>query len=160
MVIGRSDAPTELIAAAPQPPPVFVDPSGRRRSRLRWLAYAVGLLGLLYTGLVAVSFAGGVVDPRTVLPFVDEVEQPQRQRSPQAEAITVVPEPSTATPRTPAATVTPTPAPAAPRPVTPSRSPSATRSPGLRLLHVAGLVGRAEPQLVLAVAGDGHRCGV
>ncbi|MEU7842554.1 hypothetical protein AB0B39_16505 [Micromonospora sp. NPDC049114] len=129
MVIGRSDAPTALIAAVPQPPPVFVDPSGRRRSRLRWLAYAVGLFGLLYTGLVAVSFAGGMVEPHTVLPFVDEAEQPERPRSPQAEAITVVPEPSTAVPRTSAAPVTPSAAPAATRPVAPRRSPGVTGSP-------------------------------
>ncbi|MEV7331306.1 hypothetical protein [Micromonospora sp. NPDC093244] len=127
MVIGPSDGPTALIAVVPQSPPVFVDPSGRRRSRLRWLAYAVGLVGLLYTGLVAVSFAGGVVDPRTVLPFVDEVEQPQRPRSPQAEAITVTPDPSTV-PRAPTATVAPSVAPAAPRSVVPSRSPSRTPS--------------------------------
>ncbi|WP_328381371.1 hypothetical protein OHQ88_31870 [Micromonospora zamorensis] len=126
MVVNRSDGPTALIAAVPQPPPVFVDPSGRRRSRLRWLAYVVGLLGLTYTGLVAVSFAGGMVEPHTVLPFLDEVEQSERPQSPQAEAITAIPEPSTAVPRTPAATVAPTVAPA-PRSPAPTRSPSATR---------------------------------
>ncbi|MET8321934.1 hypothetical protein [Micromonospora sp. NPDC005189] len=129
MVIGRSDGPTALIAAVPQPPPVFVDPSGRRRSRLRWIAYAAGSLGLIYTGLVAVSFAGSIVEPHTVLPFVDEVEQPERPRSPQAETITTVPEPSTAVPRTPAAPVAPTAGPAAPRSVAPTRLPSATPSP-------------------------------
>ncbi|MEU1239794.1 hypothetical protein ABZ388_05480 [Micromonospora parva] len=125
MVANRTDGPTELIAAAPQPPPVFVDPSGRRRSRLRWLAYVVGLLGLTYTGLVAVSFAGGMVEPHTVLPFVDEAEQPERTQSPQAEAITAIPEPSTAVPRTPAARVAPTVAPPAPRSPAPTRSRSA-----------------------------------
>lgn len=128
-MLGPSDGPTALIAVVPQSPPVFVDPTGRRRSRLRWLAYAVGLVGLLYTGLVAVSFAGGVVDPRTVLPFVDEIEQPQRPRSPQAEAVTTTPEPSTV-PRAPTATVAPSVAPAAPRPAVPSRSPSLTPSTG------------------------------
>ncbi|MET7373676.1 hypothetical protein [Micromonospora arida] len=127
MVANRTDGPTELIAPAPQPPPVFVDPSGRRRSRLRWLAYVVGLLGLTYTGLVAVSFAGGMVEPHTVLPFVDAVERPERAQSPQAEAITAVPEPSTTVPRTPAARVAPTVAPTAPRSLAPTRSPSAAR---------------------------------
>ncbi|MEU1398557.1 hypothetical protein ABZ403_21170 [Micromonospora zamorensis] len=126
MVVTRSDDPTALIAAVPQLPPVFVDPSGRRRSRLRWLAYVVGLLGLTYTGLVAVSFAGGMVEPHTVLPFLDEVEKSERPQSPQTEAITAIPEPSTAVPRTSAATVAPTVAPA-PRSPAPTRSPSATR---------------------------------
>ncbi|MFF5179401.1 hypothetical protein ACFY2Q_15385 [Micromonospora sp. NPDC000316] len=125
MVIGRSDTPTALIAAVRQPPPVFVDPSGRRRSRLRWLAYALGLLSVVYTGLVGISFAG-LVEPHTVLPFVDEVKQPER-RAPEPVAPVVEPEPSTVEPRAPTSTVAPTTVPATPRSVAPTRSPAATR---------------------------------
>ena len=64
VVISRADGPTASIAAVPQLTPVFVDPSGRRHSRLRWLAYTLGLVGLIYAGLVGVSFAGGIVAAR------------------------------------------------------------------------------------------------
>ncbi|WP_132352152.1 hypothetical protein [Micromonospora sp. 15K316] len=60
----------------PRLPPVFVDPTGRRRSRLRLVAYALGLLGLLYTGLVGASFAGASVSPGSILPFVESTKQP------------------------------------------------------------------------------------
>ncbi|WP_328343333.1 hypothetical protein [Micromonospora sp. NBC_00421] len=140
VVISPADGPTALIAAVPELTPVFVDPSGRRHSRLRWLAYTLGLVGLVYTGLVGVSFAGGI-EPHTVLPFVDEVEQPERSSSPQAEALTTtattpaaaaaVPTTvATRTPRASAPAVVPaTPSPAVSPTATPSRSPSATRSP-------------------------------
>ncbi|MEU1749159.1 hypothetical protein [Micromonospora arida] len=127
MIIGRSDNPTTLMAAVRQQSPVFVDPSGRRLSRLRLLAYVAGLLGLIYTGLVGISFAG-VVEPHTVLPFVDEVKQPERP-VPQTEATLAVPDPSTAVPRTPAVTTAPTVVPAPPRSAAPTRSPSVTRPP-------------------------------
>ena len=81
VVISRADGPTASIAAVPQLTPVFVDPSGRRHSRLRWLAYTLGLVGLIYAGMVGVSFAGGI-GPHAVLPFVDEVAQPERSPSP------------------------------------------------------------------------------
>lgn len=61
--------------AVPEPPPVFVDPSGRRRRRVRRLAYGVGLVGLAYTVMVGVSFAGGPVSPETVVPFVESTRQ-------------------------------------------------------------------------------------
>ncbi|MEV4760183.1 hypothetical protein AB0J86_34485 [Micromonospora sp. NPDC049559] len=65
------DARTTILPAMPEPPPVFVDGSGRRRRRVRRLAYGVGIVGLGYSVLVGVSLAGGPVAPRTVLPFSD-----------------------------------------------------------------------------------------
>jgi len=127
MIMGRSDNPTTLLAPVGRQSPVFVDPSGRRLSRLRLLAYVAGLLGLIYTGLVGVSFAG-VVEPHTVLPFVDEVKQSERP-APQTEATVAVPDPSTAAPRTPAVTTAPTVVPALPPSVAPTRSPGVTRPP-------------------------------
>ncbi|MFY1588768.1 hypothetical protein ACN267_30230 [Micromonospora sp. WMMD734] len=136
---GPTDDPTALIAAVPPPVPVFVDPSGRRHSRLRWLAYALGAVVLIYSGLVGVSFAGGIA-PHSVLPFVDEVAQPERSAPPTRTATTI---PAAPTPTT--GVVAPTVAPRSPRgsgpavaPVTPSAtggsastspSPSASRSP-------------------------------
>lgn len=70
------DTPTTLLPAVPEPPPVFVDPSGQRRRRLRRIAYAVGLAGLAYTAMVGVSFAGTPVSPETVLPYVEPTQQP------------------------------------------------------------------------------------
>ncbi|MET7877287.1 hypothetical protein [Micromonospora profundi] len=130
VIMGRSDNPTALMAPVGRQSPVFVDPSGRRQSRLRLLAYAAGLLGLIYTGLVGVSFAG-VVEPHTVLPFVDEVKQSERP-APQTDANVAVPDPSTAAPRTPAVTTAPTVVPALPPSVAPTRSPAATRPPATR----------------------------
>ncbi|MEU6205192.1 hypothetical protein ABZ814_16605 [Micromonospora musae] len=72
----RVDTPTMLMAVIPRLPPVFVDPTGRRRSRLRLVAYALGLLGLAYTGLVGASFAGASVSPGSILPFVESTKQP------------------------------------------------------------------------------------
>ncbi|WP_422754779.1 hypothetical protein [Micromonospora sp. WMMD708] len=136
---GPTDGPTALIAAVPRPVPVFVDPSGRRHSRLRWLAYALGLVVLIYSGLVGISFAGGIA-PHAVLPFVDEVAQPERSEPPARTATTP------AAPATTTGAGAPTVTPRAPRgsgpavaPVTPSAtrgtaspspSASASRSPG------------------------------
>ncbi|MEU1884935.1 hypothetical protein [Micromonospora sp. WMMD987] len=141
VVISRADGPTATIAAVTPPTPVFVDPTGRRHSRLRWFAYALGLVGLIYTGLVGVSFAGGIA-PHAVLPFVDEVAQPERSPSPSPGATTRAPAagtvaptdvaPPTAASRKPAAG-TPAAVPVTPSAVrstgTPSPSPSASRSP-------------------------------
>ncbi len=135
---GPTDGPTALIAAVPPPVPVFVDPSGRRHSRLRWLAYALGLLVLVYSGLVGVSFAGGIA-PHAVLPFVDEVAQPERSSPPARTATTTPAAPATTTgagaptvaPRTSRGSgpaVAPAPS-ATPGTASPSPSPSASRSP-------------------------------
>jgi hypothetical protein len=54
-------AHTELIGPTGTDPsqPVFVDPSGVRRRRLRWLAYLLGVLLAVILGLVGWSQLGG-----------------------------------------------------------------------------------------------------
>jgi len=59
---------TEVIAVA-APAPVFVDSTGRRSRLLRRLAYAFGVLVMLYGGLISVSLAGGPVRSSAVLPL-------------------------------------------------------------------------------------------
>ncbi|WLS47849.1 hypothetical protein Q3V37_11805 [Micromonospora profundi] len=143
MIMGRSDNPTALMTAVRKQSPVFVDPSGRRLSRLRLLAYVAGLLGLIYTALVGVSFAG-VVEPHTVLPFVDEVKQSERP-APQTGATAAVPDPSTAAPRTPTVTTAPTAVPALPPSLAPTRSPSVTRPPAATRPPTRDPAGRPTP---------------
>ncbi|GIJ25992.1 hypothetical protein Vqi01_11540 [Micromonospora qiuiae] len=116
VMLVRVDSPTTVMAAVPEPPPVFVDPTGRRRSWLRWIAYGLGLVGLLYTGLVVASFAGAPVNARPVLPFVEPTQQPWQP--PPAPTLPAAEAPPTTAPATPtAATTTRT-------SVTPSRAPS------------------------------------
>ncbi|MGC5030283.1 hypothetical protein [Micromonospora sp. DT229] len=98
VVIVRADSPTSVIEAVPTTPPVFVDPSGRRRSRLRWIAYGLGLAGALYTGLVAASFLGGPVKSEKVLPFVEPSSQEQPWQPPPAPSLPVAVAPSSAAP--------------------------------------------------------------
>ena len=86
---------------------MFVDATGRRRRRLRWLAYGLGLAAMIYTGLVAVSFAGGPVTPQNVLPIIDSTYRPE-QVSPDLPV---------------------TPGPSVPD-VTPSASPGSEATPG------------------------------
>ncbi|MFI5840769.1 hypothetical protein ACIA8K_13780 [Catenuloplanes sp. NPDC051500] len=59
---------------SPSAGPVFVDATGRRRKRVRRLAYAVGALCMVYTGMVGVSLAGGPVSPHALLPFPEVLE--------------------------------------------------------------------------------------
>lgn len=56
-------------------PPVFVDVTGRRRDRIRRIAYGVGGACLAYTALLGVSLAGGPVSPYALLPFPELVER-------------------------------------------------------------------------------------
>ncbi|MDT5035856.1 MAG: hypothetical protein QOE03_1041 [Micromonosporaceae bacterium] len=49
--------------------PVFVDPTGRRRRRIRVACYAGATICVGYLALVAVSMAGGAAGPRALLPF-------------------------------------------------------------------------------------------
>ena len=73
-----TDVPTAVIAAVADLPPVFVDPSGRRHRWLRRVAYAAGALGLAYTAMVGVSFAGGPVRPENIIPFLEATRRPRR----------------------------------------------------------------------------------
>ncbi|SCL39368.1 hypothetical protein GA0074692_5339 [Micromonospora pallida] len=73
---------TALFPVIPEPPPVFVDPSGRRRRWLRRLAYGFGVLGVGYTLMVGVSFAGGPARPETIVPFVEATVSPTWQPPP------------------------------------------------------------------------------
>jgi hypothetical protein len=52
-------AHTELIGSLEDDRPVFVDPSGLRRRRLRWLAYVLALLLVIALALVWWSQLGG-----------------------------------------------------------------------------------------------------
>lgn len=79
-----TSALTRPIPAPHKNPPVFVDATGRRRRWIRRLAIWLGVLGLAYTGLVGVSFAGAPIDPATVLPFL-EPKQPARPTPSPAE---------------------------------------------------------------------------
>ena len=51
--------------------PVFVDSTGRRGRRIRFAFYGIGGLSLTYAGMVAMSLAGGPLNPETLLPFPD-----------------------------------------------------------------------------------------
>ncbi|WP_175441457.1 hypothetical protein [Micromonospora humi] len=138
------EGPTDLIPVTPEPPPVFVDSTGRRRRRLRRLAYCAGAAGVLYTGLVGISFAGGPVTPDTVIPFVEATAEDQRPAStppttsPPPSATAVPPPARTAPARPPVTSATPggtsgTAGPTAgrsPRPTgSPSTVPPTTRPP-------------------------------
>jgi hypothetical protein len=61
-------AHTELLRSPETdlPQPVFVDPSGVRRRRLRWLAYLLGVLLVVTLALVAWSQLGGTSRPPAV----------------------------------------------------------------------------------------------
>ncbi|MEJ3742147.1 hypothetical protein WEI85_02445 [Actinomycetes bacterium KLBMP 9797] len=48
---------------------IFVDTTGRRRQRVRRIAYAVGATCLLYTALVGTSVVGGATGPGALAPF-------------------------------------------------------------------------------------------
>jgi hypothetical protein len=59
-----ADEVTGLIRSeTPAPPPVFVDPSGVRRRRMRWAAYAIGVLVILILAAVWASQFSGSAEP-------------------------------------------------------------------------------------------------
>ena len=72
---------TEVIAVA-APAPVFVDSTGRRSRLLRRLAYAFGVLVMLYGGMICVSLAGGPVSSSAVLPLPGLEARDNDDRSP------------------------------------------------------------------------------
>ncbi|MGW0502689.1 hypothetical protein [Micromonospora sp. NPDC003241] len=145
------EGPTQLIPVAPEPSPVFVDPSGRRRRWFRRTAYALGLAGVAYTMMVGISFAGGPVRPDSIIPFVEPAEtweappvsptpSPSRSTSPAPSPTQVTPQrpvPPSGTPGTGATSASPTPSPSrttasptSPRPSgTPTASPSRSTPP-------------------------------
>jgi hypothetical protein len=60
---------TDLIRqGVPEAPPIFVDPSGSRRRRLRGVAYAVGLLLVLIVAVLWVSQLSGPAHPPPRVP--------------------------------------------------------------------------------------------
>jgi len=91
--------------------PVFVDETGRRGRRVRWVAYIAGAICLCYLALVGISLAGGPISSDNLLPFPDLV----RESAPAAE------------PTQPGVLGTPSPT-SSPKAVTPLRQtvPSAT----------------------------------
>ncbi|MFI7077983.1 hypothetical protein ACIBO1_11905 [Micromonospora sp. NPDC049903] len=135
------EGPTQIIPVAPEPSPVFVDPSGRRRRWLRRTAYALGLAGVAYTMMVGISFAGGPVRPDSIIPFVEPAEtweappvsptpSPSRSTSPAPPPTQVTPQrpvlPSS-TPGTGTTSASPTPSPSRTAPT--SARPSGTPTP-------------------------------
>ncbi|WP_173156959.1 hypothetical protein [Phytohabitans suffuscus] len=76
--------------------PVFVDASGRRRRRVRRIAYAVGAACLAYTGLVGASVVGHSARPGalTLMPVPSERPTPAaHQTQPPRRPTTGVPLP-------------------------------------------------------------------
>jgi hypothetical protein len=74
-----------LDSSGPEPEPVFVDTTGRRRRRLRWAGYATGTACAGYSIMLAISLMGGPVSPRTLLPLPG-VPEP-RQATPKLRAL-------------------------------------------------------------------------
>ena len=67
--VGKAPLPERAVtsflpAAGAEPPPVFVDPSGVRRRRLRWAVYALGLvLAALLIAVWLSQLGGGPAAP-------------------------------------------------------------------------------------------------
>jgi hypothetical protein len=57
-----------LESTGEQTAPIFVDATGRRRRRLRWLGYSVGTACVGYAIVLAISLSGGPISPDKVLP--------------------------------------------------------------------------------------------
>jgi hypothetical protein len=71
------EGPTVKIESSVEvPEPVFVDDSGKRGKRIRMAFYALGGLGLTYAALVAVSLAGGPLNPESLIPFPEKFVKP------------------------------------------------------------------------------------
>ncbi|MCW6011097.1 hypothetical protein K1W54_42130 [Micromonospora sp. CPCC 205371] len=61
---------------------IFVDATGRRRRRMRRIAYAVGATCLIYTGLVGTSVVGGPAGPVALEPFPAPTDRPPVRPTP------------------------------------------------------------------------------
>ncbi|MEH1126297.1 hypothetical protein [Micromonospora sp. CPCC 206061] len=61
---------------------IFVDATGRRRRRMRRIAYAVGATCLMYTGLVGTSVVGGPAGPVALEPFPAPSDRPPVRPTP------------------------------------------------------------------------------
>jgi hypothetical protein len=99
--VNADEAKTDIVVTAAEPvdepgsataetlgseaAPIFVDATGRRGRRVRWLAYGLGAVALTYTALVGVSLAGGPVSPEALLPFPDLVK-PAAKETPAKKA--------------------------------------------------------------------------
>lgn len=60
--------------------------TGRRRRRLRRVAYVFGSASLVYTGLVGAGFSAGPIDPQALLPLPDLLDRPEETTSTRAPA--------------------------------------------------------------------------
>jgi hypothetical protein len=70
------DEANGIIAAGDRSAPVFVDTTGRRGRRIRFVFNVVGAAALTYTALVAVSLVGGPLDPQQLLPLPEPAQPP------------------------------------------------------------------------------------
>jgi hypothetical protein len=61
---------------------IFVDATGRRRRRMRRIAYAVGATCLIYTGLVGTSVVGRSAGPVALEPFPAPSDRPPVRPAP------------------------------------------------------------------------------
>jgi hypothetical protein len=77
-----TEIPDTEVIAVPAPAPVFVDSTGRRSRLLRRLAYAFGVIVMIYGGLIAVSLAGGPVRSSAVLPLPGLDLDPKESKPP------------------------------------------------------------------------------
>jgi hypothetical protein len=76
---------------------VFVDATGRRRRRVRRIAYAIGAACLTYTGLVGASVIGHPARPGALAPFQVPADRPRpavHQPQPPERPTTGVPLPA------------------------------------------------------------------
>lgn len=73
-----------LPSGDPEPRSVFVDPSGRRATRLRWLGRGLALLGLAYLVILGGSFARAPWAPHLSLPGIGSITPPALKAAPPA----------------------------------------------------------------------------
>jgi hypothetical protein len=93
----EADIPDTEVISVSAPAPVFVDSTGRRSRLLRRLAYAFGVLVMMYGGLISVSLAGGPVRSSAVLPLPGLADPPKEPKHPPQHVPTPVPTPTPTT---------------------------------------------------------------